>query len=165
MMRITFRPAFLALTALAVAIVSSACVDSTGVGCDAVSNVQTSVHLDSVITNSGLIYRELTVGTGATIQSIDECQDVRLRYIGRLANGTEFDRTPTGQTTSVTVGEHGVIPGFEQGLVGMKVGGTRQLIIPPHLAYGSQTVTDGSGHVIIPANSTIVFDVELVAID
>ena len=61
-------------------------------------------------------------------------------------------------------GTGSVIPGFEQGVVGMQVGGERRVIVPPELAYGSTPQTNGAGEVIIPANSTVVFDVRLTAV-
>ena len=61
-----------------------------------------------------------------------------------------------------TLGDQGLIPGFQIGINGMRVGGERQMLIPPSLAYGDQDVKDPSGKVIIPANSTLLFDVQLV---
>lgn len=159
-----FRPLTAPLAIAAAGIVLIACDSPTEQACSAVVNQQASVRADSVVTTSGLIYRELTVGTGAQVQSTAECQVVRVGYIGRLVNGTEFDRTPAGQTFALAVGSHQVIPGFEQGLVGMKVGGKRQLIIPPSLGYGNREIRDNTGAVLIPANSTLVFDVELVSL-
>jgi FKBP-type peptidyl-prolyl cis-trans isomerase len=160
----TFRMPLLALVAVAIPVLASACVESTGISCDAVVNQQASVHGDSVYTTSGLIYRDITVGTGAAVLSTDECQGVEVRYQGRLSNGTVFSQTAAGQTAGFRVGDGGLIAGFEQGLVGMKIGGRRQLIIPPSLGYGSTPQADNQGNIVIPANSTLVFDVDLVAI-
>jgi FKBP-type peptidyl-prolyl cis-trans isomerase len=76
--------------------------------------------------------------------------------VGRLTNGTQFDANSTGFTFRVGVGQ--VIKGWEQGLIGMRVGGRRRLTIPPNLGYGSQ----GNGS--IPANSTLIFEIGLLAI-
>lgn len=100
---------------------------------------------------------DLTPGTGTAVKSGDCLQ---MKYYGTLAsNGTLFDENFTKKTLfQFQLGAGQVIPGWDQGLVGMKVGGTRRLVIPADLAYGSQA--QGS----IPANSTLVFVVKLVAI-
>ncbi len=91
------------------------------------------------------------VGTGAAAQTGDI---LTVNYTGKLANGTVFD-TSVGKTPfQFTLGGN-VIPGWNQGLVGMKVGGKRILIVPPSLAYGS------SDYGPIPGNSTLTFEVEL----
>jgi FKBP-type peptidyl-prolyl cis-trans isomerase len=111
----------------------------------------------STKTASGLYWRDLAVGTGATVGS---GQQVRVHYTGWLANGAKFDENLPPQTPfTFTVGATpGAIAGFDEGVRGMKVGGTRQLIIPPHLAYGP----NGSGP--IPGNAILVFRVEVVGV-
>jgi peptidylprolyl isomerase len=97
---------------------------------------------------------DLTVGTGETVKAGDCLQ---ARYYGTLATtGTVFDENYT-LTTSLKfqVGTGQVIPGWDQGLIGMKVGGERRLVIPSELAYGSQAAGQ------IPANSDLVFVVKL----
>ncbi len=96
---------------------------------------------------------EIVVGTGATVVSGDT---VTVTYVGTLTNGTQFDANSIGFTTRIGVGA--VIKGWDQGIIGMRVGGKRRLTIPPNLAYGSQAT--GS----IPANSTLKFDIGLLAI-
>ena len=92
-------------------------------------------------------------GTGREAKSGDM---VSVNYVGRLSDGTEFDSSyRRNQPFSFTLGAGQVIAGWDQGLSGMKVGGKRKLIIPPDLAYGSRAI--GS----IPANSTLIFEVEL----
>jgi peptidylprolyl isomerase len=144
-----------------VAVVASACESTLEVNCDAVANVTASTSGDTTITSSGLRYRELTVGTGTQVATQEDCQFVRTTYVGRLLNGTQFDASPPGGTLDFYVGGGSLIPGFEQGMVGMRVGGRRQLIIPPALGYGNQEKRNAAGQVVIPANSTLVFDVEL----
>ena len=102
-------------------------------------------------TATGLYFRDLTTGTGngATVG-----KKVSVRYNGFLTDGTQFD----AGVTSPTIGSGGVIPGFDEGLRGMAVGGIRQIIIPPALGYG----TTGSGP--IPGNAIIVFRLELLSI-
>ena len=106
-------------------------------------------------TGTGLYYRDLQVGAGAQLAP---GQTVGVHYTGWLPNGTMFDRNQPGQAPlSFQFGVGAVIPGFDQGLAGMRVGGRRQIIIPPHLGYGNQAVGP------IPANSILVFTVDLVS--
>ena len=96
---------------------------------------------------------DLTVGQGAEAQTGNT---VSVHYKGTLLNGMVFDSSyGRGDPFSFTLGQNTVIQGWERGVLGMKVGGKRKLVIPPHLAYGPQTVGP------IPANSTLVFEVEL----
>ncbi len=107
-------------------------------------------------TASGLYFRDITVGSGATALV---GKRVSMHYIGWLANGTQFDANPASATPfSFTVGTGQVIKGFDEGVRGTAVGGRRQLIIPPSLGYGSTA----SGP--IPANSILVFQIDIVAI-
>lgn len=105
-------------------------------------------------TPRGAYVRDLVVGTGTTAQA---GTTVGVRYQGHLTNGTPFDGNPApAPLLTFQVGAGRMIPGFEEGVTGMKVGGRRQVIIPPELAYGSQP--NGP----IPANSILVFTLELV---
>jgi peptidylprolyl isomerase len=80
-----------------------------------------------------------------------------VHYVGTLQNGTEFDNSKKrGQPFEFTVGAGQVIKGWDQGLVGMKVGGQRILVIPPDMAYGERGVGP------IPGNATLVFSIELI---
>lgn len=101
----------------------------------------------------GLKIVDLKQGTGAAVKA-NQCLSVQ--YTGWLDNGTKFDssRDRVGGFRFV-VGQGQVIPGWDEGLVGMKVGGRRRLVIPPALAYGPQ----GQGP--IPANATLTFIVEV----
>src|SRR4030042_3878162 len=111
----------------------------------------------AVTTASGLIYEDLQAGDGATAKSGD---NVTVNYTGWLADGTKFDSSiDRGQTYDFTIGAGNVIPGWDEGVVGMQVNGTRLLVIPPALGYGET----GSG-TTIPANATLTFEVQLVAI-
>lgn len=99
---------------------------------------------------------DLTVGTGA--EAVIGKQ-VTVHYTGWLVDGTEFDSSlNSGQPFTFALGSGMVIPGWDQGVAGMKVGGTRMLTIPPSLGYGEA----GGGP--IPPNSTLVFQVELVGV-
>ena len=96
------------------------------------------------------------IGSGAEATT---GKHVVMNYIGRLTNGTKFDAScDRGQTFDFDLGAGRVIQGWDQGIVGMKVGGIRRLIIPSNLGYGPS----GSGP--IPPNAALVFDVELVAV-
>lgn len=105
--------------------------------------------------------QDVKVGTGAEAKP---GTIVSILYTGKLQDGTVFDSSSAheNQPLVFTLGAQGLIPGFQIGVNGMKVGGERQLIIPPSLAYGTQDVKDQTGKVIIPANSTLIFDVQLV---
>lgn len=83
---------------------------------------------------------------------------VSVNYTGKLADGTVFDSSEGKDPITFTLGSGQIIPGFEQGIIGMQVGGKRVLTIPPSLAYGP----DDYGP--IPGNSTLTFEVELVSI-
>ena len=105
--------------------------------------------------NANLVVQDETIGTGAVAQAGDV---ITVDYTGKLQNGTVFD-TSIGKTPiQFTLGVGQVIPGWDEGLQGMKVGGKRLLIIPPSLGYGSQA--NGP----IPANSTLIFEVDLLGV-
>jgi hypothetical protein len=105
-------------------------------------------------TASGLQYWDIVVGTGATAVAGNP---VRVHYTGWLTSGEKFDSSvDRGQPFSFPLGAGQVIKGWDEGVAGMKVGGKRQLRIPPELGYGAR----GAGGVI-PPNATLIFDVEL----
>lgn len=106
--------------------------------------------------NFGLKIEDVVVGTGEEAKAGDT---VAVHYTGTLADGTKFDSSrDRGQPIVFRLGVGQVIPGWDQGLEGMKVGGRRKLTIPPNLAYGSQDYGP------IPGNSTLHFDVELMGV-
>ena len=82
-----------------------------------------------------------------------------VHYTGTLEDGTEFDSSRGGTPFTLTLGQGSVIQGWEQGLVGVRVGERLKLTIPPELGYGSNAVSS------IPPNSTLIFDIEVLAID
>ncbi|MBL4644595.1 MAG: FKBP-type peptidyl-prolyl cis-trans isomerase [Candidatus Pacebacteria bacterium] len=87
---------------------------------------------------------------------------IYVHYVGQLEDGTTFDTSTNSDTPFiVNLGTGEVITGWDLGLVGMRVGGTRRLTIPAELAYGEQEIADTSGRVIIPANSILTFDIVL----
>jgi FK506-binding nuclear protein len=101
---------------------------------------------------NGLQIEDLVVGTGPLVT---RGAHVSVRYLGRLLGGTVFDDEQK-HAIELAIGKHQLIEGWEQGLLGMKVGGTRRLVIPPALGYG----TKGSPPKI-PPNATIVFEITL----
>jgi FKBP-type peptidyl-prolyl cis-trans isomerase len=108
--------------------------------------------------------QDVAVGTGAeaTPGSV-----VSVLYVGKLQDGTVFDSSAAhgNQPLEFTLGTNGLIPGFQIGVNGMKVGGERLLVVPPTLGYGDQEIKDQAGKVVIPSNSTLVFDVKLVDVE
>ena len=120
----------------------------------------------STKTATGLYYRDLTLGTGATATSTST---VSVYYSGYRTDGSGFNAvaSPSPPYGPLTLGANPrqAIAGFEEGIVGMKVGGSRQLIIPSSLGYGEGGVPSqtGPGYVILP-NSVLVFTVQLVAV-
>ncbi len=99
--------------------------------------------------------QDTVVGTGV---EVTDGKKVSVQYRGKLTNGTEFDSSYSrnSQPLEFTVGAGEMIPGFDYGVKGMKVGGTRMITIPPELGYGSRAQGDK-----IPANSTLVFEVTM----
>ena len=113
------------------------------------------MNLDDL--SHALIKEDLVVGTGATAEA---GQDVVVHYVGRLADGKQFDSSRARRDPlDFALGAGDVIKGWDQGLPGMKVGGKRRLTLPPELAYGDQGLAG-----IIPPHATRVFEVELLEI-
>lgn len=104
-------------------------------------------------TPSGVEYWDITPGTGATAVSGNK---VTVNYTGWLTNGKQFDSSVGKAPFKFKLGAGEVIKGWDDGVAGMKVGGKRQLRIPPNLAYGSRGAAG-----VIPPNATLIFDVEL----
>lgn len=120
-------------------------------------NTTTEVNMDSnstVTTDTGLQYTDLIVGTGAAASAGDTAV---VHYTGWLLDGTKFDSSlDRGDPLQFAIGRGQVIAGWDEGVGTMNVGGKRELIIPPNLAYGDQ----GAGGVI-PPGATLKFEVEL----
>ena len=110
-----------------------------------------------ITTASGLIYEDTVQGNGAEAAAGDH---VVVHYTGWLTNGSKFDSSKDrNDPFDFPLGQRHVISGWDEGVQGMKAGGTRKLTIPPQLGYGAR----GAGGVI-PPNATLVFEVELLAI-
>jgi len=121
------------------------------------TNAPTKVTGNGVKTSSGLQYWDITVGTGDVAK---QGSHVKVHYTGWLTTGKKFDSSvDRGQPFEFTIGRGEVIKGWEEGVAGMKVGGKRQLRIPPELGYGA------SGYPgVIPGNATLIFDIELLGV-
>ena len=107
------------------------------------------------VTQNGTYFIDSVVGTGTQITNPQTTTTVNVDYVGYLTDGTVFD---ANTNTPFPLGQ--VIVGFVDGIVGMKVGGTRLIVIPSDLAYGNTTQTTGKGVTIKP-NSTLVFKIKL----
>ena len=105
---------------------------------------------------AGLIKEDLVVGTGAEAVA---GKKVSVHYTGTLTDGKKFDSSVGRGPFDFKLGGGQVIQGWDQGVAGMKVGGLRKLTIPPELAYGARGYPP-----VIPPNSTLVFEVELLEV-
>lgn len=109
-------------------------------------------------TDEKVTIETLKQGTGSAVSKEGDLLEVH--YTGTLANGTKFDSSlDRNEPFSFTLGAQEVISGWDQGLVGMKIGEKRKLTIPPSLGYGDQAMGE-----TIPANSVLIFEVELLSI-
>jgi FKBP-type peptidyl-prolyl cis-trans isomerase len=121
------------------------------------TSAPTKVTGDGVKTASGLQYWDIKVGTGTVAK---EGSHVRVHYTGWLTTGKKFDSSvDAGKPFDFRIGNGDVIKGWEEGVAGMKVGGKRQLRIPPQLGYGANGYPG-----VIPANATLIFDVQLLGV-
>ena len=113
---------------------------------------------DKEVMDGELIIEDLKVGEG---NAVTQYNIVTVNYTGWLTDGTKFDSSlnPGRTPFRFTVGGGQVIKGWDEGLIGMKVGGKRKLTIPPSMGYGSQDMGD------IPPNSTLVFEIDLLIIE
>jgi FKBP-type peptidyl-prolyl cis-trans isomerase len=135
---------------------------STQLPADQTSTNTTTTSMDSNTQDAGLKITTIKEGTGAPAKNGDS---VSVQYTGTLTDGTVFDSNVDPkfghpEPFSFTLGAHMVIAGWDQGVLGMKVGEKRHLVIPSDLAYGAQ----GAGG-LIPPNATLEFDVEVTSIN
>jgi FKBP-type peptidyl-prolyl cis-trans isomerase len=121
------------------------------------TSAPTKVTGDGTKTADGLQYWDIKVGTGPTATS---GHTVKVHYTGWLTTGKKFDSSvDRGEPFTFPLGDHQVIKGWDEGVAGMKVGGKRQLRIPPELGYGTRGAPGA-----IPPNATLLFDVELLGV-
>lgn len=124
----------------------------------AVASQNTRIAPEQVTTASGLKYVDLVIGGGETPK---QGQLVTVHYTGILENGQKFDSSlDKGQPITFPIGMGRVIKGWDEGLMTMRIGGKRKLIIPPDLGYGAR----GAGGGVIPPNATLIFEVELLGV-
>lgn len=153
------RPAApLVLAALMVAAGGVATRPTPLVAQDPVFAPALQVDLAAMKRSRGTWWRDITEGSGALVR---EGSRVTIHYTGWLADGTRFESSrESGETVSFAIGDGRVIRGWDDGLRGMRVGGVRQLVIPPRSGYG------GRGRPpVIPPDAMLVFEVELVRIE
>jgi FKBP-type peptidyl-prolyl cis-trans isomerase len=148
-MKIKFTPVWAGVLAMAAGLLGTSCSSSD----NAYTTTTLTPEVGKTVTlPAGLQYVILIPGTGAPALPGHQ---VTVNYTGRLTDGTVFD-TSVGHTPfTFMLGMSQVIPGWDMGVAGMKVGEKRKLIIPPNLAYGSS----GTGN--IPPNSELIFEVDL----
>jgi FKBP-type peptidyl-prolyl cis-trans isomerase FkpA len=118
-------------------------------------NMQESQSFEKV---PGLIIQDVSVGDGVFAVN---GKTITANYTGMLQDGKVFDTSIGRAPFTFPLGQGMVIQGWEKGIEGMRVGGKRRLIIAPQLGYGPNDMKDRAGNIIIPANSTLIFDVEL----
>lgn len=110
-----------------------------------------------ITTQSGLKYKDIKEGTGPNPSA---GKTVVVQFVGSLENGRVFESSvDKGHPFEFVIGSNQVIPGWEEGVMTMKTGGRRKLIIPPSLAWGNE----GAGGVI-PPGATVIFDIELLEV-
>jgi len=121
------------------------------------ANVSETLENSNMKQEAGLTIEEIEIGNGPEVK----CGNiVTAHYTGRLEDGTQFDSSfDRGTPFQFRICQGQVIPGWDQGLLGMKVGEKRKLTVPPELAYGENEIGP------IPPNSTLIFDIELVNVE
>ena len=158
----TLRRTLALASATVISLATSGCIstDSTGLASATVEGTtfDSSLGVDlaaSTRTVDGAYIRDISVGTGPLVTN---GQTLNVKYTGWLADGTEFDSNETLSTNYVFIlGNGDVIPGWDEGIPGMHVGGKRQLVLPPTLGYGAY------GYGPIPGNAVIVFNIEIIS--
>ncbi|HVM63141.1 MAG TPA: FKBP-type peptidyl-prolyl cis-trans isomerase [Verrucomicrobiae bacterium] len=156
-MKLNRMGAFLGAVAVGVVVLALGCSQSEAPKQDQSSGASQPAA-PAVAPVTDLKIEDTKVGTGDTAAT---GKSVTVHYTGWLTNGTKFDSSKDrGQPFTFQLGAGQVIRGWDQGVVGMKVGGVRRLTIPPSLAYGES----GAGGVI-PPNATLVFEVELLGVN
>lgn len=157
------RPFVVVIAVSVTAPLLTGCLETiTDVECLPVPITISEVSGDTTITSTGLAYIDGEEGAG---DEVDWCQEVTIHYTGSLLDGTEFDSSRViDLPLPFTPGLGGLIEGLEQGVIGMRAGATRRLIIPPDLGFGEIPRHNELGEVVVPGNSTVVYDIEVLEI-
>ncbi len=157
---------------LAIVLFSAGCSKSGSDGCglteaqvtasaSEIATIQTYLSnngLTATQHSSGIFYNIVSAGTGTTTPAV--CSSITVKYVGRLLNGTVFDDN-NGNVVPAQFLLGQLIAGWQKGIPFIKKGGSIKLYIPPSLGYGSQDIRNGAGVVVIPGNSTLIFDMDL----
>lgn len=129
----------------------------------------TNINNSQEQNNINTMDQNTTTGTTTSESServVQNGDTVYVHYTGTLEDGTKFDSSvDRGIPFDFVVGAGMVIKGWDQGLLGMKVGEKKRLVLPPDLAYGPAGITAPDGTVVIPKNATLIFDIELISIN
>jgi FKBP-type peptidyl-prolyl cis-trans isomerase FkpA len=124
----------------------------------AVTNYLSANSITATQHCSGVFYSIGSTGTG---KQPNACSSVSVKYTGKLTNGIEFDKQVVNP---VGIDLNNVVNGWRIGIPLIKAGGTMTLYIPPYMGYGAQDIRDANGNILIPANSIIIFTIELTAV-
>ena len=142
------------------------CIDSlteVSSNCEPVRSEVAEVLGDTIVTTSGLRYIDLEPGA---VLTADSCEQMAVQFAAFFLDGTQWGGTEEGEVLPLTLGLTDLIAGFEQGILGMQLDGRRRLIVPPELGFGSEPRRNPqTGEVIVPPNSTLVYDVTLVGVE
>lgn len=146
-----------AVAAVAALVTLAACASTGGTPPTAQSYAPAlGIELDAMQKEaSGLYYRDVREGSGPPAKRGDR---VAFHYTGFLPDGTQFDASRPGPAIEIRLGDGKVIRGMEQGLLGMRAGGIRKIVVPPELGYGNRSVGD------VPGDATLVFQLELLRV-
>lgn len=123
----------------------------------AVENYLSTNSISATRHCGGIYYIIDAAGSGKVA---DMCSVVLVKYKGQLSNGSVFDQSTAGRSFNLKQ----LIDAWKKGIMLIRPGGKIRMWVPPSLAYGDQAVRDGSGTIIIPANSMLVFEIELVSV-
>ena len=137
-------------------------IETTAPGAEvaSVQNYLSANGIQAVGDPHGFFYKIIAPGAGTFVSNL--CSKVSVNYVGKLTNGNIFDQSPAGTAPTFTLGQ--VIYGWVKGVPLIAKGGRILLFIPPSFGYGANPQRDGSGNIVIPANSILIFDITLVDI-